>query len=423
MRLLREADFGWRCSSATTGAERRAADGGLDLRFAGRPGFSRLVRPRPPVHPPHRLPLHRPGQPTKRTCSGCSRSSARPACTPGQRVEVLTNGARFYPAMLAAIREARHSINVEAYIFQPGRIADQIVDALADGPGPAWRSGSCWTPSAARACGGRRRPRRLDRRRAAGCDYYQPLKWYRLHRANNRTHRELLIVDGRIAFVGGAGVADWWHEASAPDDPAWRDTMVRVEGPVVASLQGVFAENWLECGGEILTSPACWPALDERRPGGRPRHPQLAVGPRHGVARRLSAADGVRARVDRHPHALFPSRSQRCAARSSRRSARGVRVRVLVPGPRTDQRLVRLASRRLYGQLLEKGVRIFEYQPGMTHAKSADDRRPLGDCRHDQLRQPVVRAQRRGERRVPRSRGRRRGCARTSRPTSRRASK
>ena len=285
----------------------------------------------------------------------------------GQRVEVLTNGSRFYPAMLAAIREARTSINVEAYIFQPGRIADQIVDALAERAraGVEVRvaldaigsSAMRWSATASRLT-------------EANChlDYYQPLKWYRLHRANNRTHRELLIVDGRIAFLGGAGVADWWHDASGPEDPAWRDTMVRVEGPVVASLQGVFSENWLECGGEILTSPACWPAL-------------ASAGPVDALVIRSSPSDRAtasrvafqllmacaRQSIDIHTPYFLPDHTLRRALVNT--VARGVRVRVLVPGPRTDQRFVRLASRRLYGQLLEKGVRIFEYQPGMTHAK------------------------------------------------------
>ena len=292
----------------------------------------------------------------------------------GQRVEVLTNGTRFYPAMLAAIAEARFSINVEAYIFQPGRIADQMVDALAeraragvevrivlDAIGSAAMR---WSPAGTKLTD-------------AGCrlDYYQPLTWYRLHRVNNRTHRELLIVDGRIAFVGGAGVADWWHDASGPDDPPWRDTMVRVEGPVVASLQGVFSENWLECGGEILTSPASWP-------------PTVTAGPVEALVIRSSPSDRstasrvalsllmacARESINIHTPYFLPDHNLRRTFVEM--AGRGVRVRVLVPGPRTDQRLVRLASRRLYGQLLDKGVRIFEYQPGMTHAKvmTIDDR-------------------------------------------------
>jgi cardiolipin synthase len=292
----------------------------------------------------------------------------------GQQVEVLTNGARFYPAMLAAIQQARYSINVEAYIFQPGRIADQIVDALSeraragvevrmvlDAIGSA---GMRWSAAGTKLT-------------EAGCrfDYYQPLKWYRLHRANNRTHRELLIVDGRIAFVGGAGVADWWHEASGPQDPPWRDTMVRVEGPVVASLQGVFSENWLECGGEILTAPACWPPLPHAGPVEalliRSSPSDRSTASRVGFQLLMACA---RESIDIHTPYFLPDYTLRRALVET--VARGVRVRVLVPGPRTDQRFVRLASRRLYGPLLEKGVRIFEYQPGMTHAKvmMIDDR-------------------------------------------------
>jgi cardiolipin synthase len=292
----------------------------------------------------------------------------------GQRVEVLTNGVRFYPAMLAAIQQARHSINVEAYIFQPGRIADQVVDALVERAraGVEVRMVLDAIGSAAM-----RRSSTATRLIEAGCrlDYYQPLKWYRLHRANNRTHRELLIVDGRTAFAGGAGVADWWLDASGPDDPAWRDTMVKVEGPVVASLQGVFSENWLECGGEILTSPACWPELT---PVGqveaviiRSSPSDRATASRVGFQILMACA---RESIDIHTPYFLPDRTLRRALVEI--VARGIRVRVIVPGPRTDQRLVRLASRRLYGQLLEKGVRIFEYQPGMTHAKvmMVDDR-------------------------------------------------
>ena len=292
----------------------------------------------------------------------------------GQRVEVFTNGIHFYPAMLAAIREARHSINVEAYIFQPGRIADQMVDALAERAraGVEVRivldaigsSSMRWAAAATRLTD-------------AGCqlDYYQPLKWYRLHRANNRTHRELLIVDGRVAFVGGAGVADWWYEASGPKDPAWRDTMVRVEGPVVASLQGVFSENWLECGGQILTSTACWPQLPSAGPVEtiviRSSPSDRATTSRVGFQLLMACAT---ASIDIHTPYFLPDAALRRTLIAI--AGRGVRVRVLVPGPRTDQRLVRLASRRLYGQLLAKGIRIFEYQPGMTHAKvlMIDDR-------------------------------------------------
>jgi cardiolipin synthase len=198
--------------------------------------------------------------------------------------------------------------------------------------------------------------------------FYQPIKWYRLHRINNRTHRELLVVDGAVAFTGGAGVADWWllPEGGAA---AWRDTMARLEGPIVAALQGVFAENWLECCGEILTAPRHWPGLP-------------AAGSTEAMLVKSSPADratssrvvfqmlieGAVREIDICTPYFLPDRALRRAL--VRAARRGVRVRVIVPGGSTDQRLVRLASRRMYRELLEAGIRIFEYRPAMTHVKT-----------------------------------------------------
>ena len=174
------------------------------------------------------------------------------------KVDIFTNGAQFYPAMRDAIRAAEASVNLEAYIVRPGEAVDMLIDAMIDRAkaGVDVRVtldavGSMFMFGAP-----------LRRLRDAGCkvNFYQSIAWYRLHRLNNRTHRELLVVDGRVAFTGGAGIADWWLKPQG-GRPAWRDTMARIEGPVVAALQGVFAENWLECCGEILTSPNQWPRL------------------------------------------------------------------------------------------------------------------------------------------------------------------
>jgi cardiolipin synthase len=208
------------------------------------------------------------------------------------------------------------------------------------------------------------------RLREAGCklEFYQPLTWYRLHRLNNRTHRELLIVDGRVAFTGGAGVADWWLKP-VEDRPTWRDTMVRIEGPIVTALQGVFAENWLECCGEILTSPREWP---RREPAGRTEVMLVKSSPSdRATASRVvfqMLIDGAVSDIAISTPYFLPDRAlRRSLARAARR---GVEVRVVVPGALTDQRLVRLASRRLYGELLESGVRIYEFRPSMTHVKA-----------------------------------------------------
>jgi cardiolipin synthase len=282
------------------------------------------------------------------------------------RVEILTNGAQFYPAMRDAILQAEASVNLEAYIFHPGEAADMLAEAMAarardgvdvrlvlDSIGSAQMAGKA-----------------VQRLRDAGCRvcFYQPLTWYRLHRLNNRTHRELLIVDGRVAFTGGAGVADWWYKPT-DGDPPWRDTMARIEGPIVAALQGVFAENWLECGGEILTSPRDWPVLE---PAGTTEAMLVKSSPSdRATSSRVvfqMLIEGAVTDVDISTAYFLPDRAMRRAL--LRAAGRGVRVRVIVPGQLTDQRLVRLASRRMYGELLDGGVRLFEYRPAMTHVKT-----------------------------------------------------
>jgi cardiolipin synthase len=282
------------------------------------------------------------------------------------KVAILANGAQFYPAMRDAIRAAESSVNMEAYIFQRGAAADMVIDAMVeraragvevrltlDAVGSALMFGAP-----------------LRRLREAGCKvrFYQTLTWYRFHRMNNRTHRELLVVDGRVAFTGGAGVADQWLKPRGRH-PAWRDTMTRIEGPVVAALQGVFAENWLECCGEILTSPRHWPALTK---AGTAEAMLVKSSPSdRSTASRVvfqMLIEGAVTGIDIQTPYFLPDRSlRRALIRSARR---GVKVRVIVPGRYSDQRLVRLASRRMYRDLLKGGVRIFEYRPAMTHVKA-----------------------------------------------------
>lgn len=292
------------------------------------------------------------------TCQAAVQSS--------NRVEILTDGGQFYPAMRDAILEARASVHLEAYIFQPGEAADMLMDAMI-ARARAGVAVRVVLDSIGSAGLGRGRTRRL---REAGCRlyFYQPITWYRVHRLNNRTHRELLILDGRVAFTGGAGVADWWYRPHGAR-PAWRDMMVRLEGPIVGALQGVFAENWLATTGEILTSPDDWPTLG---PAGDADAMLVKSSPSdRATASRVvfqMLIEGAASQIDISTPYFLPDRAlRRALARAARR---GVRVRVIVPGSHTDQRLVRLASRRMYGELLDAGVRIFEYRPGMTHVKA-----------------------------------------------------
>ena len=296
-------------------------------------------------------------------------STCQAALHHGNCVTVFTNGVAFYPAMLQAINQATRSINMELYIFQPGKIADQFVAELS----AKARQGITVTIVVDAIGSLSLWGRPVRRLRKAGCriESYQRLRWYSLARLNNRTHRELLIVDGKTAFVGGAGIADWWVYPSFKRlrwHKPWRDTMARLEGPVVAALMGVAAENWLECCGEILTGPEYFPDLTRR---GDTTAFVLRSSPSDRATASRVAFQLLMEGADHHLHIstpyFLPDRALRRALVETAR--RGVAVSVIVPGFRTDQRWVRLASRRMWGRLLEAGVRIYEYRPAMTHMK------------------------------------------------------
>ena len=284
----------------------------------------------------------------------------------GNRVEILTNGDHFYPAMLDAIRQARETITMECYIFKKGTIGDQFIEALCERAHAGVRV-TLVMDAIGRFGAVRQSAKPLE---AAGCRVaaYQRFTWYRLGRLNNRTHRELLVIDGTIAFAGGAGVADWWARP-LNGKPMWRDMMARIEGPLVSRIQGVLAENWLECCGEIMTGPDTYKS-------------QAAAGDVSGFAIKSSPSDrstasralfqtlveGANDSVSISTPYFLPDKAFRDAI--CRTASRGVAFAVIVPGSHTDQRWVRLASRRMYGQLLDVGVRMFEYEAGMTHTKA-----------------------------------------------------
>jgi cardiolipin synthase len=267
--------------------------------------------------------------------------------------------------MLDAIRSARETVNMECYIFKKGRIGQQFIDALAE----RGRAGVRVTVvmDAIGSFGAFRTSAKPLREADCRVEPYQKMTWYRLSRLNNRTHRELLVVDGRVAFVGGAGVADWWagpHKRK----PMWRDMMVRIEGPVVADIQGITAENWLECCGEIFTGPETYKPRKEvggvrafaikSSPSDRSTHSRVLF---------QTFIEGSSRRVRIATPYFLPDKAFRAAL--IRTARRGADIAVVVPGSHTDQRWVRLASRRMYGSLLKAGVRIHEYTPGMTHLK------------------------------------------------------
>ena len=285
---------------------------------------------------------------------------------------VFKNGIVFYPAELAAIRAAEASIHLEAFIFHATPIGHQFLDALVERAQAGVRVrlivdaiGSFPTPDCF-----------FTKLRAAGgvVNWYQPLRLSTLKRYNNRTHRELLVIDGKQAFVGGAGIGAAWDSGFPPQLP-WRDTVVRFEGAAVAALQTVFLENWLESSGELLAENAVSAFLESETPtqdsndigafvvGSTPVGGRATCA--HILFQVLIAAASHEIRIN-SPYFL-PDRALRRELIAA--VARGVRVTVIVPGQFNNHLLTRYASRRHYGELLAGGVRLHEYQPGMIHAK------------------------------------------------------
>jgi cardiolipin synthase len=281
------------------------------------------------------------------------------------KIEILTNGTAFYPAMIDAIRAAKETVNLECYILKKGEVADRFVEALCDRAKAGVRV--TIVLDAIGSFGAYGQVKQLTQANVR-VERYQRMRWHSLARLNNRTHRELLVVDGRVAFVGGAGVADWWFKRTR-GKPMWRDMMARIEGPIVSNIQGVVAENWLECCGEIMTGVQTYQS--DHAQGSSPAFAiKSSPSDRATVSRVLfqmlveSAASRV---LIATPYFLPDKAFRRAFVRTAKR---GVEIMVIVPGRHTDQRWVRLASRRMWGGLLEAGVRIFEYGSGMTHVKA-----------------------------------------------------
>jgi cardiolipin synthase len=203
----------------------------------------------------------------------------------------------------------------------------------------------------------------------AGIDVerYHPLRWYNLGRINNRTHRKVLLVDGRSGFTGGVGIADQW-QGHAQDPDHWRDMHFRVEGPVVGQMQAAFLDNWIKTTGKVLHGDTYFPDLEEV--GEWPM--QLFVSSPAGGSSSmrlmyLTAITAAQRSIDIAAAYFIPDRLMTDELVKARQ--RGVRIRVLVPDKHTDSRVVRTISRREWGALLQSGVEIYRYEPTMLHTK------------------------------------------------------
>lgn len=287
-----------------------------------------------------------------------------PELVNGNRIQTLLNGDQIFPAMLSALRDAKTSITFETYIYWSSSIGAEFEAAFADAARRGvhvkvlvdWIGGELAEPA-------------VERMRADGVEVrlYNPPRWNTLGRFNNRTHRKLMVVDGRIGFIGGVGIADDWR-GHAQDPQHWRGTHFQVEGPVVSQLQSAFIDNWLQTTGEALDSSAFLPPLDAA--GSSMAH-IFSSSPRGGsksmqLLYLMSITAAVRS-IDLSAAYFIPDE---VAIKSLVAAAkRGVRVRIIVPGRYMDKEVVRHASRAVWGPLLEAGVQIFEYQPTMFHCK------------------------------------------------------
>jgi cardiolipin synthase len=286
------------------------------------------------------------------------------AYVPGNKIVTLHNGDEIFPAMLAAIRGARRSVNFESYVFEKGDVPAQFANALSE-----------------RARAGVRVKVILDDHGASKAKAYYPqmresgvvLETYHpvfgpdLSRSNHRTHRKLLVVDGRIGFLGGVGIADQWKgKGNAPDE--WRDLHYKVEGPVVAQLQAAFNNNWLKTHHEVLQGLDYFPPLHAAG--------SLPVGTLYNISRtgstpmelmcHLTVASVQRSLLIETPYFLPDKRlvDGLCAA-----SRRGVAVHIIMPGKFIDIKAVRRASKKCWKPLLQAGVHLYEFQPTMIHSK------------------------------------------------------
>ena len=287
--------------------------------------------------------------------------------TEGNRAELLINGDNIFPAFLETIASAERTLNVQTYVYWRGDIADEVAAAIRD---KARDGVACKVILDALGAAQMRRSL-VGEMRDAGAQVilFRPPKPYAIKRIANRTHRRVLVADGRVGMTGGVGIAaEWMGDADGPDH--WRDTHVRVQGPVVRGLQGAFAENWLEGTGEVLAGDEYLPELEPVDDGGPMQvvRSSAKVGDTNAEALYYLAIASARESIELTSAYFVPRPAfteALCAA-----AERGVDVRILVPGPHIDKGFVRAGGRAAYDELLDAGVRLYEFQPTMLHAKT-----------------------------------------------------
>jgi len=288
-----------------------------------------------------------------------------PGILAGNRVKALQNGEEIFPAMLAAIRGARETIAFETYIYWSGDIGQKFSDALCERARAGVKVHVLldWVGT------GKIEKKFLDDLQSAGVEVerYHPLRWYSIARINNRTHRKLLVVDGRVGFTGGVGIADLWTGHAQSKDH-WRDSHYQIEGPAVAQMQAAFTDNWIKTRAKVLFGPEYFPEL---KPVGESLAQVFKSSRSEGsesvrlmyLLSIASATNTIRLQA-----AYFVPDGLAIETFLAARK-RGVKIEIIVPGPHSDAKIVQSASRSRWAELLDGGVEIYEYQPTMYHCK------------------------------------------------------
>jgi len=285
----------------------------------------------------------------------------------GNDAELLINGDEIFPAYLGAIRDAEETVNLTTYAYWRGDIATEVADVLCEKAGAGVECNVILD-----AVGAAQMDRKLvHKMRDAGVHvcFFRPPKPYAVRRLQYRNHRKLLIVDGTTGLTGGVGIAEEWT-GNAQDPDHWRDTHVRVTGPVVRGLQGAFAENWLECTGDVLAGDRYLPYIEAIEDGGpmQVMRSSATVGDSNAEALIYLAVAAAKRSIELTSAYFVPRPAFTEALVEA--AERGVHMRILVPGSHIDKQFVRTAGRAAYDQLIDAGIEIYEYCPTMLHAKT-----------------------------------------------------
>jgi len=288
-----------------------------------------------------------------------------PAILSGNQITALQNGDEIFPAMLKAIREAKTTIDFETYIYWAGQTGAQFALALVERSraGVKVHLMLDWLGSEKMA------PQLLSQMVDAGVEierYHAP-HWYSLGELNNRTHRKVLIIDGKVGFTGGVGIADEWT-GHAQDPDHWRDIHFQIEGPVVAQFQAAFLDNWIKTTGRVLNGETYFPLLPTV--GGLKMHMFMSSPEGGSESMRLMylmAITAAEQSIDIEAAYFIPD--ELMSRELIKAQSRGVRIRILLPDKHIDSETVRIATKRAWGPLLKSGVEIHEYDPTMLHCK------------------------------------------------------